>query len=190
MTKRTVTDLPATNFNLADGAGCFARQSLLHDLAREGDVLSAEVILETGAAADATNDLGRRALHEAAFFGHLEMVKLLLDHGATLDAQVLPLGHTALYMAVLQGHHDIARYLIGKGARLDVQDEIMGTGLLHLAAGAGDMKMTGILIAAHADVFCSDRRGMTARDAAFRRGHRTLAATLLKVMEHHHRYIA
>lgn len=194
------TDLLAYNFNLGttrfaqhvrpaetEEKGFFSSvgQSFMHELAREGDVLSAEVILDKGGAIDTPDEEGRRPLHEAAYFGRIDMVRFLLSCGAVMDAPVHPFGYTALWFAVAQGHHGIARLLIERGARLDVADALNGQGLLHLAAARGDMVMTGMLIAAGIDVLAEDRRGQTARDYAARYNHKDLERVLVKVMEHH-----
>lgn len=191
------TEVIAYNFNVATSdfisrlknapASPLVGQSFLHELAREGDVLSAEVIIAAGAETDLPDDEGRRPLHEAASSGRLDMVKLLLKHGALLDAPIAPFGYTALYLAVQQSRYETVRYLIERGALLNAKDALSGEGLLHIAAARGDMKMAGILIAAGADVFAEDRLGRTARDHAARKGHRELEAVLLKVMQHHAR---
>lgn len=191
-------DLMAYNFNLetTDFLSQFRQtpdrtlvgQSFLHELAREGDVLSAEVIIAAGGEVDLADDEGRRPLHEAAFFGQKEMVSFLLSCGAVIDAPIHPFGHTALYYAVERGHIDVAKALIERGASRAVQDRLTGQGLLHLAAASGDLPMIGLLIAAGVDVFQEDKRGMTARDIAGRKGHKSVESVLLKVMEHHARY--
>ncbi len=189
MTTSVMTDLLAYNFNI-DTTDPSLRHSFMHDLAREGDLLSAEIIFEAGSPIDSPNDEGRRPIHEAAFFGHLDMVRFFISNGVAIDAPVHPFGHTALYLAVQQSHYDIVRYLIKSGARLSVADSLMGTGLLHIAAAKNDMKMVGILIAAGVNVFHENRNGMTARDVAARSNHRMLEKTLLRVMEHHAKYVA
>lgn len=187
-------DLLAHNFNLGviDFFDHFKRppqqplvgQSLLHDLAREDDVLSAEALLDKGADVDRADDQGRTALHEAAFYGSTGVLALLLDMGATRDAVVRPFGHTALYFAVERGHIPAAQLLIAVGAKLGVTDSISGQGLLHMAAAKGDMRLAGLLIAAGADVFAEDKKGRTARDYAARHNHKDLERAILKVMEH------
>lgn len=200
------TDLLAYNFNLgttnftshlhrhSDDAGTkplpAIGKSFMHELAREGDVLSAEVVMEKGGEIDAADDEGRRPLHEAAFFGCLEMVKFLIAMGAVKDAPVAPFGYTALWFAVTQSHHDTARYLLDKGANVNVADALNGQTLLHQAALRGDMKMAGLLIASGVNALAEDRRGMTARDYAARNNNRQLEMVLLKVMQHHARYAA
>ncbi len=160
-------------------------QSFMHELAREGDVLSAEVIIAAGGDVDLPDDEGRRPLHEAASSGRLEMIKLILKHGAILDAPIAPFGYTALYLAVQQSQYETVRFLIERGARVDVKDALSGEGLLHIAASRGDMQMTGILIAAGACVFAEDRKGQTPRDHAARKYRKDLEKVLLKVMQHH-----
>lgn len=193
MTHSVTHDQIVHNFNLntdflqkiSSGPFGLVRQSFMHDLAREGDVLSAEIVFDAGHDLDTPDEIGRRPLHEAAFFGHMDMVKFLIANGAVVDSPVLPFGHTPLYLAVQQGRHDVARELIKRGASLGAADKLMGTGLLHVAAARGDTVMAGILIAAGIDVFREDRKGMTARDAAARHHHPVLERVLLKVMQHH-----
>jgi ankyrin repeat protein len=187
MTPSVMTQLLAYNFNI-ETTDFFTSHSFMHDLAREGDVLSAEVIFDAGSEIDLPNDEGRRPLHEAAFFGHIDMVSFLIANGADINAPVHPFGHTALTLAVQQSHYDIVLYLIKKGARLGVADTLLGTGLLHIAASKNDMRMAGILIAAGSNVFAENKRGQTARDIAGGKGHRELEKTLVKVMEHHAKY--
>jgi ankyrin repeat protein len=193
MTRTVMTDLLAYNFNFDMAADldaiCPLRHSFMHDLAREGDLLSAEVVFDVGGAIDQPNDEGRRPLHEAAFFGHIDMVRFLLECGAEINAPILPFGHTALYLAAQQSHYDVVQCLISSGARLDVADRLMGTSLLHIAAAKNDMRLAGILIAAGVNVFHENLKGLTARDTAARGGHAELERVLLKVMEHWGRFV-
>lgn len=192
------TDLIAYNFNIettdfiaqlrAQANPSLTGQSFMHELAREGDVLSAEVMLDKGATFDAPDEQGRRPLHEAAAKGHADMIGLLLAHGALLDAPIHPFGWTALYLAVQHGRLDAARLLLARGANAAVEDRLSGQGLLHVAARNGDTAMAGVLIAAGADIFREDSRGLTPRDHAARAGYRELERTLLKVMTHHALY--
>jgi ankyrin repeat protein len=202
MTATSVTtDLLAFNFNLetTDFLAQFklppetpqntlVGQSFLHELAREGDLLTAELVVDTGGAVDLPDDQGRRPLHEAALHGQTEIACFLMRHGARLDAPVHPFGHTALYYAAERGHAATAQALIAAGARIDVEDLLTGQGLLHLAAARGDMMLAGQLIAAGIDVFREDRKGLTARDHAARNNHPMLERALLKVMQHQAHY--
>ena len=191
MTRSVMTQSLAYNFNFdADTPDSPLRHSFMHDLAREGDLLSAEVVFDIGGAIDQPNDEGRRPLHEAAFFGHLDMVSFLLSCGADIDTPIHPFGHTALYLATQQSHYEIVQYLIKRRASLAASDTLLGTGLLHIAAAKNDMRLAGILIAAGVDVFRENHKGQTARDTAARAGHRELESVLLKVMAHRAMYTA
>src|SRR3989344_3541997 len=57
-------------------------------------------------------------LHWAAFRGNENIVQLLLDRGANVDAVSLR-GHTALMMAAQWGNVDIVKLLLDRGANVD-----------------------------------------------------------------------
>lgn len=193
----TATDLLAYNFNLEIFSFLHGQQgmdrplvgqSFLHELAREGDVLTAEIILEKTGNPDCQDDEGRRPLHEAAAAGKLDMVRTLLAYGAIMDAPIAPFGHTALMLAVQRGEFAVTKYLIERGANLSVCEHLSGQSLLHIAAARGDIRMTGLLIASGCNVFAEDKRGQTARDHAAKHGHQDLSDILSKVMQHHARF--
>jgi ankyrin repeat protein len=163
-------------------------RSLLHQLAREGDILSIETLHLAGEKIDLPDEFGKRPLHEAAFFGHEQVVKYLASEGAVVDAQVPLTGETALLFAVQGRQHRVARFLIDRGAHIGAENSLNKNGLLHLAAENGDTVMTGMLIAAGINVFKENRYGQTARDIAAKHGHKELEKTLLKVMQHQARH--
>lgn len=61
---------------------------------------------------------GTTPLHRAAFEGYAEVVKLLLDYGASVEAIDEQLRGTALYHAISQGHLDCIRILCERGSDL------------------------------------------------------------------------
>lgn len=195
MTPSAMMGTPIHNFNLETSEFthllqkpppfALVRGSFLHELAKEGDVLSAELILAAGSDINDQDELGWRPLHAAAFYGQVDMVMFLVAEGAMVNTAVPPLGHTALTFAVQQSRYDVVSFLMRKGADLSVTDKLTGVGPLHITAEKGDIRMAGLLIAGGASVFHEDAKGMTARDIAARRGHKALENTLLKVMEHH-----
>ena len=68
---------------------------------------------------------GGAPLKNAAATGHIEIVKLLLEHGADANLPepgIAPRGH-ALYSAVYNGHYDIAKLLLERGAHPNVEVE-------------------------------------------------------------------
>ncbi|MGF7178408.1 ankyrin repeat domain-containing protein [Azospirillum doebereinerae] len=96
--------------------------------AREARADIVRVLLDAGADPRASIGLMKGTpLHEAAYFGHADIVRLLTEKrelaGAPrpdLDAQGPYNGLTALHDAVWHGHLDAARALVGVGARLDL----------------------------------------------------------------------
>ncbi len=82
--------------------------------------------------------------------GYLDVVKVLVDGGAELDATD-NLGHTALFYAVLNEQLEVVRFLLEKGAGVDVQGRnLNGTPLL-MAAQNGDAEIVKLLLAYGAD---------------------------------------
>lgn len=59
-------------------------------------------------------------LHEAAFAGDVELVKLLVENGADVDDRDVQ-GVTPLILAIQAGHSDIARVLIANGADVNAR---------------------------------------------------------------------
>lgn len=164
-------------------------ESYLHTLAREGDVMTIDLLLDDGFAADQPDAQGHRPLHEAARCGHADVAALLLAHGARTDARTDPFGVSALMLAVENGHHDTVRLLLERGADLRARDSLSGQNALHIAAAHGDIKMLGILVSAGMGVFTEDRNGLTARDYAARARRTEAEKVLVKLMAHHARYL-
>jgi ankyrin repeat protein len=53
-------------------------------------------------------------LHLAAMYGRFTLLEMLIDRGASIDAQD-DLGRTALHYAAMNSHGDMCRYLISRG---------------------------------------------------------------------------
>lgn len=79
-------------------------------------------LLNQGADPNRTLDTSRvTALHFAAQSNSLEVIPLLVEAGAFLEAQTEPDGYTALEIAFLHGHDKIAQTLIGYLNESDAQ---------------------------------------------------------------------
>ncbi|BCA94672.1 hypothetical protein TUM19329_10330 [Legionella antarctica] len=70
----------------------------------------------------AAGKFGNTAAHAAAKLGYLEILVILGEAGANLNAQTNK-KTTPLHLAVSNGHVDIVKYLIEKGVDIDLQDE-------------------------------------------------------------------
>jgi ankyrin repeat protein len=88
---------------------------MLFDLAREGDAAKLGDYLDAGLTADLTNDKGDTLLILAAYRGHPEAVRVLLEHGADVT-RVNDRGQTALAAAVFKQSAETVRLLLAAGA--------------------------------------------------------------------------
>jgi ankyrin repeat protein len=96
---------------------------------------------------------GFTALHLAAFFGHAETVRLLLDGGADpnavgTSAQIGPV--QPLHSAAATGRLECARLLLAHGADVNARQG-GGFTALHAAAASSDAELARLLLAAGAD---------------------------------------
>lgn len=86
--------------------------------AMQGDALLAKRLLKAGAnPARVRDDLGRTALHHAAFYGSLEVAELLFSIEIPAESRLNPdvrdsEGATPLLLASYNGHTQIARFLV------------------------------------------------------------------------------
>jgi ankyrin repeat protein len=93
-------DVNATN---ADG------ENALHWAAQSNDLENARLLIDAGINIDQRGDLGRTPLHEAAAFGHRDMVLFLIESGA--DVHALTEGDTPFRLARIKGHTEICDLL-------------------------------------------------------------------------------
>lgn len=127
----------------------------------EGEKAEGEKALANVAARDGTT-----ALMQAANYGQLETVKLLLEHGAHTDAMDGD-ENTALVLACEDGHVEVAQLLLRQAkdpaeARQMINQKARGgRTTLHATCKFGHVHCTRTLIAANADVNAMDNDGMT-----------------------------
>ena len=116
-------------------------------------------------------------LHTTAACGHLEMVRVLLKRGASVDIQT-SLGYTALMAAATGGHLSIVLVLFQYSANPDLQCGTGGTALME-AAGRGHKACVKALLRARANTELLDEDGHTALQWAEDKGH-TATAELIR----------
>lgn len=101
-------------------------------VARAGRVDWAGKLIEKGAE---VNHPGWTPLHYAATFGRNEMVKLLLEHSAYIDAES-PNKTTPIMMAARHGHIETVKLLLDEGADARLKNQ-QGLTAVDFAAQAG-----------------------------------------------------
>ena len=71
-----------------------------------------ELNLARGADPQCTDNFGKTPLHLAAILGHVQMVELLMKHGADINATIASTFETPLHLAVIEGHLAVIKYLV------------------------------------------------------------------------------
>jgi ankyrin repeat protein len=116
--------------------------------ARRGDTARLGYLIRHGAHPDAYCRKGTLPLGEAAYGGRDQVVIMLIEGGADINARN-SFGRTALMMAALTSHENTARLLINRGANVNIRSN-SGTTALRLAVDVGDTEMIKLLIDAGA----------------------------------------
>ena len=114
--------------------------------------------------ANAVFEHGDTPLHDAAYRGYADVVKLLLAAGADVNAKD-SFGDTPLHAAAINGQADVVKLLLAAGADVNAKGWI-GYTPLHHAAYDGHADVAKLLLAAGADVNARNTVGDTPLDAA------------------------
>ena len=107
------------------------------------------------------------ALEWAAYNGHLDMVRLLLEVIGAFDR---PDPHPSLGWAASRGHLDVARLLLEHGAFVNAQPigvEWLGPSVLMLAAYSGQLEMVRFLLERGADIHARQTHIWRVTETAF-----------------------
>ncbi len=127
------------------------------------------------------------AMHAAARYGRVEIVKLLLEHGADPEDAS---NFSASYIAIK--HVEVLKLLFDAGANPNIREEMdrrvfrtgpstpKGRTLLHVAAGEGAVESAKLLLAKGLDVNLTDAEGATPLHEACRNGRAAMVELLLQ----------
>ncbi len=124
-----------------------------------GDVERVEGFLNAGADINAPDPVqGSPPLHRAAFWGQLEVAKLLISRGANIHRTAnadLP-----LLIAAGRAGPELVRILLDRGVPVNSRNR-HGDTALHRAAQGGELETVGLLLERGADPRIADRGGAT-----------------------------
>ncbi|XP_078005643.1 ankyrin repeat and SOCS box protein 3 isoform X4 [Phascolarctos cinereus] len=110
--------------------------------------------------------------------GHVDVVKLLLRHGADVNGSHSMCGWNALHQAAFQEYTELIKLLLKKGANKECQDDF-GITPLFVAAQYGKLESLNVLISSGADVNCQAMDKATPLFIAAQEGHINCVELLL-----------
>ncbi|MEO6712534.1 MAG: ankyrin repeat domain-containing protein [Mycobacteriales bacterium] len=135
-------------------------------------------LLDSGTPVDEMTPDGFTALHYAAFFGHPDLARLLIERGATIDVAARNDMHVMpLHSAAAGAHHEVAVLLIDAGADVNAAQR-HGWTPLHSAAEHGDEALAKALLAHGANPAARAEDGTTPVELASSGGHTELGKLL------------
>jgi uncharacterized protein len=140
--------------------------------------LVAEMIEGNPRLANARSGDGFTPLHFAAFFGHENVARVLLEHHADAGAVANnPMRVMPLHSAAAGRNLAIVRALLEHGAPVNAKQE-QGWTALHAAAQHGDRAMVELLLKYGANPNAKNDDGRTAEQVAEEKGHSDIAERL------------
>jgi ankyrin repeat protein len=123
------------------------------------------------------SELDASELCVAARYGFEDVVRILYEHGADLDA-CDGKGVTALHAAAAAGKLDMILYLLDNGAHIDIKDQAGSTPLLYAVRESNRLAVE-VLFRQGADINLQDDNGNTALDVAVETDDTEIAQLLL-----------
>jgi ankyrin repeat protein/L-ascorbate metabolism protein UlaG (beta-lactamase superfamily) len=161
----------------ARNAGGFT--PILSATAGQADVELVRLLVEHGAWVDDRDREGTTPLHNAAWRGNLDVVRYLIEQGASINALMNGGGNTPLHNAASTGNIEVVRALLDAGAQVDCRT-VWGATPLQWAARQGGEDVVQLLLERGADPRAVGTDGSTAMFAAMDSGHLPAARLLLE----------
>lgn len=150
-------------------------RTLLHDAAAQWSSAFAELLLGLGADPNATDEAGHAPLYAAAnrfvkprdrrLAAGSDVVRLLVQAGADVNACGGVKACSALHMAARRGNVAVAEALIEAGAEIEARDDC-GDTPLRRAVNCGQPEIAALLLSRGADLHSRGSRGRTPLQAA------------------------
>lgn len=117
----------------------------LHDAALSNDIAALEALLDGSAIVDESDFLLGTALHRTAVANNAESAKILIAHGADVEAVSEQQGSRPLHLAADAGSIDVLALLLKAGADIEATDSL-GRRPLSRAAAAGQSEAVEFLL--------------------------------------------
>lgn len=151
----------------------------LHEAANTGSAQCISMLIHAGAGVNtvSSSTVAMTGLHFAAYAGHVDACRVLLDKGA--DASILSSdGFSPLHGALQRNRLDVCRYLLERGCTVNTANK-EGRTPLHLAVEKNSPLVQDI-IDAHCDLNCVEKiHGWTALHVAAHNGQLVCVKMLL-----------
>ena len=138
----------------------------LREAAERGDSAAVQLELYRGAEVDGTPTTARTALHRAADRGWVDIVALLIRHGADANIATSHSGETALHLAASRDHAECVRELLKAGGDPRLKN-INGWTALHNAMYHNNVDVAKLLIRSGANPTELNNADHTAEAIAF-----------------------
>ena len=129
-----------------------ADDAALIEAAKNGDLSGVKSALSRGTSSNTKDENGTTVLTWASYNGHEDVVKLLLDKGAEVDAKHSTDGRTAMWFASQEGHAEVVKLLLEKGAEVNTKRTTTGATSLLLASKNGHIEVVKLLLEKGAEV--------------------------------------
>ena len=142
------------------------------------DILSVQELIKKGVDVSELDANQDAPLVIAAYKGHTEIVKKLLEAGADITAVDPAMKATALHAAAYAGRTDAARVLIAYKIDIDKQGPYNGYTALHDAIWQNNIETAKVLIEAGANLKIKSKDGQTAFDLAKAKDRKEIVALL------------
>jgi truncated hemoglobin YjbI len=139
-------------------------RTLLHELAGQGSLSIVQLLLHLGADPNAVDQWGHTPLYFVGNASHsvhgADVVHILVQGGASVNAQERLKHCTALHMAARRGNVSVAEALLECGADIEARDKL-GDTPLHRAVKCGKVEIVTFFLSRGADVNAKGKSGLT-----------------------------
>jgi ankyrin repeat protein len=128
---------------------------------KNNDVAQVKALIQQGVNVNELDGSGDAPLVMAAYEGHTEIVKLLLEAGADVSAVDPGMQATALHAAAYAGRTEAAKLLIAYKIDIDKQGPYNGYTALHDALWQNHIETAKVIIEAGANLTLKSNQGQT-----------------------------